>query len=64
MCVPIWISIGTKLTNLENMQKSYVLFDVTYVMAAGYSRYFHQHTTSGYGSNSCCSIFDDIDLDL
>ena len=29
MCVPICISIGTKFTNLENMQKSYVLFYVT-----------------------------------
>ena len=29
MCVPILRSIGTKLTNLENIQKSYVLFDVT-----------------------------------
>ena len=29
MCVPILRSIGTKLTNLENMKKSYVLFDVT-----------------------------------
>ena len=29
MCVPILRSIGTKLTNVENMQKSYVLFDVT-----------------------------------
>ena len=29
MCVPILRSIGTILTNLENMQKSYVLFDVT-----------------------------------
>ena len=27
MCVPILRSMGTKLTNLENMQKSYVLFD-------------------------------------
>ena len=29
MCVSICISIGTKFTNLENMQKSYVLFYVT-----------------------------------
>ena len=29
MCVTILRSIGTKLTNLENMPKSYVLFDVT-----------------------------------
>ena len=29
MCVPILRSIVTTLTNLENMQKSYVLFDVT-----------------------------------
>ena len=40
MCVPILGSIGTKLTNLENSQKSYVLFDgtckngTTYVIAA------------------------------
>ena len=27
--IPILRSIGTKLTNLENMQNSYVLFDVT-----------------------------------
>ena len=29
MCVPILRSVGTKLTNLENMQKLYVFFDVT-----------------------------------
>ena len=31
MCVPILISIGTKLTKLENMHKSrlFDLFDVT-----------------------------------
>ena len=29
MCVPILRSIGTKLTNLENMPISYVLFGVT-----------------------------------
>ena len=28
MCVPILRSIGIELTNLENMQQSYVLFDV------------------------------------
>ena len=27
MCLPILRTIGTTLTNLENMQKSYVLFD-------------------------------------
>ena len=37
MRVPILRSIGTKLTNLENMQKSYVLFDYTH----------------GYSSNPC-----------
>ena len=29
MCVPILRSLGTPLKNLENMQKSYVLVDVT-----------------------------------
>ena len=29
MCVPILRSIGSELTKLENMQKLYVLFDVT-----------------------------------
>ena len=29
MCVSILRSIGTKWTILDNMQKSYVLFDVT-----------------------------------
>ena len=29
MCVPILRSIGTTLKNSEDMQKSYVLFDVT-----------------------------------
>ena len=36
MCAPILRSIGTKLMKLENMPKSYVLFDVknatSYVM--------------------------------
>ena len=51
MCVPICISIGTKFTNLENMQKSYVLFYVTLRKKNGTSfvmpardhshRYFH-----------------------
>ena len=30
MCVPILRSIGSELTKLENMQKLYVLFDVTW----------------------------------
>ena len=29
MCEPILRSIGSELTKLENMQKLYVLFDVT-----------------------------------
>ena len=39
MYVPILRSIGTKLTNLENMNKSYVLFDVTWNTS---DRYFDQ----------------------
>ena len=29
MCVPIFRSIGSELTKLENMQQLYILFDVT-----------------------------------
>ena len=55
MCVPILRSIGTKLTNLENMQKSYVLFDVmwrknssSHVIGVGYfcQEHFEVSTSS------------------
>ena len=42
MCVPILRSISTKLTNLENMQISYVLFDVTSWGLDTSDRYFDQ----------------------
>ena len=49
MCVPILRSIGTKLTNLENMQKSYGLFGVRH---------------GGYGSNSGFHVLVTLTLTL
>ena len=48
MCVPILRSIGTKLTKLKNMQKSYVLFYVTWIL---YNWVFGCH------GNTCYVIF-------
>ena len=78
MCVPIFRSIGSELTKLENMQQLYVLFDVTwrkngtsYVMGTttlliGIStrNLFKPIRFKSYGWNSGFRVFGDLDLDL
>ena len=72
MCIPILRSIGSELTKLENMQKLYVLFDVTcrkngtsYVMGTTTLLIgLYDFRFKSYGSNSGFRVFGDLDLDL
>ena len=73
MCVPILRSIGTKLTKLENMQKSrYVMRHGDCDTSDGYfdkehfepTRSLYDFRFRSYGSHSGFRVFSDLDLDL
>ena len=62
--MPILRSIGTTLTNLENMQKSYVLFNVRDT-----KRYVVRHSGNDtsdiyFHQEHVLYVFGDLDLDL